>query len=556
VVDPTPSDYHLTYLRERWERDRSSRVFLQLAEEYRRRGLHTEALEVLQVGLSHHPGYLAAQVSLGRCRLEAGQAGEAAEVLTRVLSQDPTQAVASRLLIEVWLQLRDAERARAAIDRCKLLGVQPAEMQGYEGRLTELLAQQDSLAPPPAATQPAPPAQPAAATRPAPEALPPPSVGGVPADAVEIPEPATVASAPPEPPEPPRPAPPAPRPAAPPPAAPPPASSHPPAAAAGREVFHLPRLTPPPLALPRPAARRLLRVAGGSPFELTAPVPVAPVVGPVFELGPFPVPATPPRPFPAPRAAPAIFEPVEEEPVAPAAREPAPAAAPAAVPASAPLPPVQTGPALEEPILAPPGPEEPPPWWRGGAGPATPPAAPAAGPAVLEPATLVEPSHLPAAPVTPPAAAAPPSPPETAATAGSEAGSAQPPGSPWAGASPGVERQPSGTLPAPELRPSDPGTATLGELYLRQGHLGEARKIFHQVLERDPDNEVALRGLEAIGRRRGASLTAAELVTGEEPEARGLTARKILLLERYLHQLKAGAGNPPGARSDVPGAAE
>ena len=42
---------------------------LALAEEYRRRGHLAEALEVLQVGLSHHPGYLAAQVSLGRCWL-------------------------------------------------------------------------------------------------------------------------------------------------------------------------------------------------------------------------------------------------------------------------------------------------------------------------------------------------------------------------------------------------------------------------------------------------------------------------------------------------------
>src|SRR5829696_7028886 len=116
MVDPTPSDYHLTYLRERWERDRSSRVFLQLAEEYRRRGLHDEALEVLAVGLSHHPGYLAAQVSLGRCQLEARHPHEAAAVLERVLVQDPTQAVASRLLVEVRLQLRDRVGARQAID--------------------------------------------------------------------------------------------------------------------------------------------------------------------------------------------------------------------------------------------------------------------------------------------------------------------------------------------------------------------------------------------------------------------------------------------------------
>ena len=130
MPDSTPSDYHLTYLRERWERDRSSRVFLQLAEEYRRRGLLADALEVLQAGLAHHPGYLAAQVSLGRCWIEAGKPEAAAEVLTGVLAQDPTQAVASRLLIDVWLRLGEVDRTRAAIERCELLGVPPQELQG------------------------------------------------------------------------------------------------------------------------------------------------------------------------------------------------------------------------------------------------------------------------------------------------------------------------------------------------------------------------------------------------------------------------------------------
>src|ERR1044072_9731832 len=105
MVDPTPSDYNLTYLRERWERDRSSRIFLQLAEEYRRRGLRAEALEVLETGLGFHPGYLAAQVALGRCRLEAGQPEAAVKVLERVLTQDPTQAEATRPLAESFLQL-------------------------------------------------------------------------------------------------------------------------------------------------------------------------------------------------------------------------------------------------------------------------------------------------------------------------------------------------------------------------------------------------------------------------------------------------------------------
>jgi hypothetical protein len=99
-------------------------------------------------------------------------------------------------------------------------------------------------------------------------------------------------------------------------------------------------------------------------------------------------------------------------------------------------------------------------------------------------------------------------------------------------------------------RGGDAATATLGELYLRQGHLAEAEKIFHQVLARDAENEIALRGLEAAGRRRVAALSASELLTGDETEVRGVSARKILLLQRYLHTLRRGAGR------DVPGTSE
>jgi len=110
----------------------------------------------------------------------------------------------------------------------------------------------------------------------------------------------------------------------------------------------------------------------------------------------------------------------------------------------------------------------------------------------------------------------------------------------------GVELQPSGDLGAlatPELRPSDPGTATLGELYLRQGYVREAEEIFKQVLARDAENEAALAGLEAIGRRRAQKLTAADIIAGEEDsEVRGLTARKIQLLTRYLGKLRRGPG--------------
>ena len=66
-----------------------------------------------------------------------------------------------------------------------------------------------------------------------------------------------------------------------------------------------------------------------------------------------------------------------------------------------------------------------------------------------------------------------------------------------------------------------------------------AEEIFKQVLARDAETEAALAGLEAIGRQRAQKLTAAELIAGDEtPEVRGLTARKIQLLSRYLGKLR------------------
>ena len=58
--DPTP---RIDELREKVARDPSSRVFLQLAEEYRKAGKFEEAVEVCQEGLKHHPNYTSARVT-------------------------------------------------------------------------------------------------------------------------------------------------------------------------------------------------------------------------------------------------------------------------------------------------------------------------------------------------------------------------------------------------------------------------------------------------------------------------------------------------------------
>jgi hypothetical protein len=548
MVDSTPSDYHLTYLRDRWERDRTSRVFLQLAEEYRRRGLHTEALGVLETGLAHHPGYLAAQVSLGRCRLEAGQIEGAAETLEGVLAQDPTQAVAIRLLIDARLRLRHPEAARDAIDRCRLLGVPPAEVEAFERRLREL--REELLSPLPGETAPPPPPLEQDAFV---EAEPPPPVPVHAAEAAgwelerSAAEDAASAAHAGALEEGGRPSLSAAEPLA---GAPLPATPAAPAFASPMtffgDIFPLPRVDPPALSLPLPGERRIVRAAAGDPFALGVAGAVPPPGGDVFALR-------------APAAATAVAEPpswdaVElpepppaEQPAEPAADEPAadePAAdeAPAAHVAA---PPLDEVPAWVEPTPEPALDDT---WAPAAVLPeadrvsAVAPMAPEPVPmeavadqapervaAEAEAATLGTYAELPPEPEATPEPTFAPEPdvPQTDA-----------PPAPAAEAAP----QPTAFAAAPpELRGSETGTATLGELYLRQGYLVEAERIFRQVLTRDPENEPALKGLETIGHKRAAALSASELLTGDVAEVRGVSARKILLLERYLKTLRRGA---------------
>lgn len=132
------SEQHLAQLEERWRRDPASRVFLQLAEELRRGGRLERAIEVLRAGLERHPGYLSAQVALGRCLFERGDHAASAEMLERAVAQDPAQLVASRLLIESYLALGDAARARSRLDFYRLFSDRDDEIRQLDARVRDL----------------------------------------------------------------------------------------------------------------------------------------------------------------------------------------------------------------------------------------------------------------------------------------------------------------------------------------------------------------------------------------------------------------------------------
>ena len=94
-------------LRRRFEKDPSSVAFAQLAEEYRRSGDFSQAVQTCRDGLARHPGYLSAQVTLGRALMGVGEYQEARAELESVLRVAPDNLAAIRALADIREHLRD-----------------------------------------------------------------------------------------------------------------------------------------------------------------------------------------------------------------------------------------------------------------------------------------------------------------------------------------------------------------------------------------------------------------------------------------------------------------
>jgi len=140
-------------LKRRIEIDPGSRLFLALAEEYRKSGRLVEALTTLQRGLLSHPGYLSAQVALGKAHLESGQVTEAIATFSKVLSTDPGNLVSAKALGDIHLSRGDNLEA---IKKYKLYRALSGDRA-----VDEVIARLDrELAPPPPPPEAATPASP------------------------------------------------------------------------------------------------------------------------------------------------------------------------------------------------------------------------------------------------------------------------------------------------------------------------------------------------------------------------------------------------------------
>ena len=88
-------------LRRRVEADPTSIAFAQLAEEYRRSGNFAAAEQCCRTGLTRHPSYLSARVTLGRTLIELDKLEEAESELNFVLKSAPDNLAAIRGMAEI-----------------------------------------------------------------------------------------------------------------------------------------------------------------------------------------------------------------------------------------------------------------------------------------------------------------------------------------------------------------------------------------------------------------------------------------------------------------------
>lgn len=116
-------------LEQRLAVDPNSRMFVQLAEEYRKAGLLDDAIGVCEEGLKKHPDYPSAQVALGRALLEAESYDRAGEQFEAVLAKIPDNILANKFLGETYHRLGRYEEAIQKYQVVQTLAPEDTELE-------------------------------------------------------------------------------------------------------------------------------------------------------------------------------------------------------------------------------------------------------------------------------------------------------------------------------------------------------------------------------------------------------------------------------------------
>ena len=88
-------------LEKRWAENPKGRNFAPLADAYRKAGELDRAIELCKAGLGRHPDYVSAHIVYGRCLIDQKNDTGASEVFRKVLSLDPENVLGLRMLAEI-----------------------------------------------------------------------------------------------------------------------------------------------------------------------------------------------------------------------------------------------------------------------------------------------------------------------------------------------------------------------------------------------------------------------------------------------------------------------
>lgn len=100
-------------LTERIEKDPKSKLFVPLAEEYKKAGDIEMSIHILTEGLKHNPGYITAKSFLGRLLLEKGDLAGAQKEFEEVVKAIPDNLLAHRKLGDIYAIQGDAGKAQS-----------------------------------------------------------------------------------------------------------------------------------------------------------------------------------------------------------------------------------------------------------------------------------------------------------------------------------------------------------------------------------------------------------------------------------------------------------
>ncbi|RPH61095.1 MAG: tetratricopeptide repeat protein [Acidobacteria bacterium] len=134
-----PENPRIEELRRRVQKDPSSIAFAQLGEEFRRAGNFDEAISTCRTGLTRHPDYLSARVTLGRALIETNQLDPAETELNHVLSSAPDNLAALRGMADIFHRRGELPRALKFYRRALTLAQNDPELEQTVGDIERAL---------------------------------------------------------------------------------------------------------------------------------------------------------------------------------------------------------------------------------------------------------------------------------------------------------------------------------------------------------------------------------------------------------------------------------